>query len=36
MYSMSDLEQAPIHLRASLPEGGVLEVDLAAMWNELD
>ncbi len=36
MYSVTDLEEAGTHLRASLPEGGMLEVELAAMWNELD
>ena len=36
MYSADDLEAAKTHLRATLPEGGVLEVELAAMWSELD
>ena len=36
MYSADDLEETKTHLRATLPEGGLLEVELAAMWSELD
>ncbi len=36
MYSIDDLQEATTHLKAPLPEGGVLEVELAAMWGELD
>lgn len=36
MYSVDDLEEAKTHLRATLPEGGNVEVELAAMWSELD
>ena len=36
MYSDDDLEEAKTQLRAALPDGGVLAIDLAAMWQELD
>ncbi len=36
MYSANDLEEAKTHLRAPLHEDGSVEVELAAMWGELD
>lgn len=36
MYSADDLEEARTELRAALPDGGVLAVDIAEMWSELD
>jgi Uma2 family endonuclease len=36
MYSADDLEEAKAQLGAVLPDGGVLTVELAAMWSELD
>ena len=36
MYSANDLEEAKTHLRAPLHEDSSVEVELAAMWGELD
>jgi Uma2 family endonuclease len=36
MYSADDLEEAKTQLRAALPDGSMLVVELAAMWSELD
>jgi Uma2 family endonuclease len=36
MYATDNLEEAKTHLQAALPDGGLIEVELAEMWGELD